>query len=178
MRFFQRLAANVTVTPLLHAVQRQPSLWNQHRLRTQHEGTAHAEADDIWLRFNEVTEQVVDDTECVCYPAWYQLPQAHQVIFDLMHMVHGVRLGRVIITRLAPGASIKPHADGGAPATYYDRYQCMLQCLPGVRFDAGGEVLEAASGDVFWFDNEQKHSVVNNSADDRVAMIMDIRCVR
>jgi len=31
------------------------------------------------------------------------------------------------------------------------------------------------SGEVWWFDNTQEHEVMNNSADDRIVMIVDIR---
>jgi hypothetical protein len=31
------------------------------------------------------------------------------------------------------------------------------------------------TGDIWWFDNSQEHEVLNNSADDRLALIVDIR---
>ncbi|MCH7852629.1 MAG: aspartyl/asparaginyl beta-hydroxylase domain-containing protein [Candidatus Marinimicrobia bacterium] len=92
-----------------------------------------------------------------------------------MRGVQGSRLGRVLITRLAPGKSIAPHADGGAPAEYYERYQVALQSLPGCLFTVGDETVTFNAGDVWHIDNRMTHSVVNNSADDRVVMIVDIR---
>lgn len=179
MRNFQCLAANVDVIPLLNAIMRDPALWNQHTLRTQHPGTAHAEVDDIWLRFNEIDEdevaKVVDDTECVNYPAWWALPQARALIFDLMRRVEGERLGRVLITRLAPGRKITPHIDEGAPACYYERFHVVLASAPGCLFRAGDETVSMQTGQVWWFDNTKEHEVVNNSVDDRIHMIVDIR---
>jgi aspartyl/asparaginyl beta-hydroxylase (cupin superfamily) len=32
-----------------------------------------------------------------------------------------------------------------------------------------------AAGEVWWFDNTVEHEVVNNSADDRIVLICDIR---
>jgi hypothetical protein len=32
-----------------------------------------------------------------------------------------------------------------------------------------------APGEAWWFDNAQEHEVINNSADDRIHMIVDIR---
>lgn len=177
MNNFQLLATNVDVIPLLNAVLRDRALWNQNTLRTEHPNTAHAEVDDIWLRFNEVdvVEDVVDDTECVNYPAWWSLPQARDLIFNLMRRVEGERLGRVLITRLAPGCKITPHVDGGAPATYYERFHIVLNSAPGCLFRAGNETVHMATGQVWWLDNTQEHEVINNGADDRIHMIVDIR---
>lgn len=177
MRNFHRLGEGLDVLPLVHAIQRQPDLWDQHTIRTQHPGTAHAEVSDILVWFNDLNdpEAIANDREVVAFPAWARLPQIRPLIFTLMRCVEGVRLGRVIVTRLAPGRSISPHVDGGAPATYFDRYQIALQSLPGCVFSAGNEVVQMRTGECWWFDNTQLHSVVNNSADDRLALIVDVR---
>lgn len=180
MKHFQQLAAGLDVGSLLHALARQPELWNQNNLRTTHPGTAHADVSDIWLFFNELPKDdtpasVAQDRDTVPYPAWEKLPQARGLIFDLMRRVEGVRLGRVIITKLPPGKTITPHVDGGAPATFYSRYQIALQSLPGALFHIGDETVNFSSGDVWMIDNGTEHSVVNNSADDRIVMIVDIR---
>jgi hypothetical protein len=134
---------------------------------------------DIWVFFNDIDPEAVakavDDKDVIPYPGWYVLPQVRPIIFDLMRRVEAVRLGRVIISRLAPGKQITPHVDGGAPATHYTRYQIALQSLPGCLFNAGGESVNMRTGDVWWFDNQQEHSVVNHSAADRIAMIVDLR---
>lgn len=177
MRHFQKIAEGVDVFPVVHALQRQPDLWNQNPIRTTHPGTAHSQADDILVWFNDTSdpEVVVNDREVIAYPAWERLPQLRPVIFNLMRHVEGVRLGRVIITRLAPGREITPHVDGGAPADWFERYQIALQSLPGCVFRAGDEQVQMKTGEAWWFDNQQEHSVVNNSADDRLALIVDIR---
>lgn len=179
MRNFQCIAVNVDTVPLLNAIMRDPALWNQHTLRTVHPNTAHGEVDDIWLRFNDIEEsaleKVADDTECINYPAWWALPQARAIIFDLMRRVEGERLGRVLVTRLAPGCKITPHTDGGAPATYYERFHIVLNAAPGCVFRAGDEVVQMAAGQVWWFDNTQEHEVINNGTDDRIHLIVDIR---
>jgi hypothetical protein len=138
--------------------------------------------DDIWLRFNRLDPEdqpkVIDDCECVNYPANLDLPQARLIVLDLMRLVEGERLGRVIVTRLPPGGVITPHKDQGAPAAYYDRYQLAVQALPGNVFRAGEEQITMASGDIWWFDNEQEHEVKNNSEGDRIVVIIDIRTSR
>ena len=92
-----------------------------------------------------------------------------------MARVDGVHLGRVIVTCLPPGKQITPHVDGGAPATYYTRYQIALQSSPGALFHIGDETVNFRPGEIWMIDNTTKHSVTNNSKEDRVVCIVDIR---
>lgn len=181
MRNFLRICEGAAVMPLVSALALRPELWNQHTLRTTHPLTPHKQVDDIWLRFNPLpadeadVARVIDDVQCVNYPALAALPQARPLLFDLMRAVEGEQLGRCIITRMRPGARIDPHVDMGAPATFYKRFHITLQSLPGATFRAGDETVHMAMGEVWWFDNCQEHEVVNASADDRLTLIVDIR---
>jgi hypothetical protein len=184
MKYFQQLAAGINVTPLMNALQRQPELWDANPIRTKHPGTAHAEVSDVLVRFNNIEEYlrtgdpatITDDKEAIPYPAWEKLPQLRPIIFDLMRTVEATRLGRVIITKLPPGKEITPHVDQGAPATWYERYQLAIQSLPGAEFNIGDEGVNFRSGDMWWINNGVEHSVVNNSKDDRIVCIIDLRC--
>ena len=176
MRNFLRLAEGVETMPLVHALRANPGLWNQNTLRRSTPELC--ESDDIWLRFPTEAaclEQGLGAYECVNYPAMSALPMVRQVIFGLMRQVEGERLGPVIITRLAPGGRIYPHDDGAAHTSYYKRYQIALHSLPGVLFRAGTETVSMRTGEIWWFDNSIEHEVVNNSPDDRLALIVDIR---
>jgi hypothetical protein len=177
LRNFQLIARGVDVGPLGHALVLKPELWNANRLRTTFEGSPHAQADDIWLWFNEegTEDEVIDGKDVRPYPAWLELPQARHIVFDLMRRVEGVRLGRVLITRLSAGKTITPHADEGAPAEYYDRYQVALQSLAGCMFNIDEESVEFEMGEIWWIDNRKSHSVENVSSDDRIVMIVDIK---
>ena len=174
---FYRVCEGVDVAKIMLALKANVELWNQNTLRTNHPETAHGEVNDIWLRFNQTDnpKAVVDDRECINYPAMYSLPDAQAAIFWLMAYVKGERVGRCIITHLSPGKVITPHVDGGAPADYYERYHIVLQGEPGSVFRAGDEQVNMQTGEVWWFDNKQEHEVINNSADDRIHLIVDIR---
>lgn len=184
MRNFQRVSTGVQVFDLLHAIHRQPDLWNQHDLRRTAPGTPHAQVDDIWMRFQDTAafEQdgdagsIVDGHESIAYPAWDRLPQARPIIFNLMRGVEAVRLGRVIITRLPPGGMIAPHVDGGDHARYYQRYQIALQSSAGCVFQIEGEAVTMAPGEIWHIRNDLEHRVDNLSAQDRIVMIVDLRC--
>lgn len=180
MRNFLQIAGGLDLMPTMIVLQRRPDLWNRDVLRTTFEGTPHGDVDDIWLRFNADTEaplkEIGDELEMIDYPAMQELP-LRPVIFDLMRRVEGERLGRIMITRLAPGKRILPHADVlGAYAAYYQRYHVVMQGLPGSLFRTGDETVCMHSGDVWWFDAHKEHEVVNNSADDRIHLLVDIRC--
>ena len=180
MNNFQCIAQGVDVVPLYNAIMRNPQMWNVHTLRTEHPNTAHGQVSDIWLRFNDCGDpsSVIDDKEAINYPAWWSLPQARALVFSLMARVEGERLGRVLVTKLVPGAKVTPHTDGGAPAEYYDRYHIVLNSNPECVFRAGDEVVNMPTGSVWWFDNTKEHEVINNGADDRVHIIVDIRTSR
>jgi hypothetical protein len=178
MQHFLCLADNIDVIPVMRELATQPDLWNQNTLRTQHPDTAHAEVSDIWLWFNEIPEDptaVINDIQTIAYPAWTQLPSLRRLVLDLMRRVDGVQLGRCIVTKLPPGGQITPHVDHGAPAEFYTRYQIALQSLPGALFHCEDETVSFCTGEVWWVNNRVKHSVVNNSADDRIVCIVDIR---
>lgn len=177
MRNFLQLGA-IDPVPTLAALAVKQDLWNENDLRTRHAGTAHGEADDIWLMFNHVPEDptaVINDIQVFPYRAWGELPYLREQALDLMRRVGGIGLGRVVISRLKPGARILPHTDEGAPAEYYTRYQIALQSLPGCNFRIGDETVQMPSGSVWWINNRVEHEVVNNSADDRIACIVDVR---
>ena len=56
MKHFLKIFEGIDVLPLLAAIRMRDHLWNQNNLRTTHPGPAHSEADDIWLRHNELTQ--------------------------------------------------------------------------------------------------------------------------
>lgn len=178
MRNFFQLAAGIDTSNVLHALALNSHLWNENPLRSAHPGSAHAQADDIWLLFNRLptdAAEVVDDIRVEPYAGWHVLLPLRPLILDLLRRVEGVALGRVMVTRLRPGARITPHADAGAPADYFQRYQIALQSLPGAIFRIEDEQVTFRTGDVWWIDNCREHEVINNSADDRIVCIVDIR---
>lgn len=183
MKYFELLAAGIDIRPLRHAVQRQPKLWDECKLRTAHAGSPHAEVHDIWFRFQDLTPEAdgslpvtrfTDQHECNFYPAWFSLPQVRPLVYDLARRVEAVRVGRVLLTRLPPGKRIAPHVDGGEHSAYYDRYHIVLQGLPGSTFRAGDETVQMSTGECWWFQNAVEHEVVNNSQDDRIHLIVDL----
>lgn len=177
MRYFLRLAEGVPVLPLTEQVARHFELWNEDRARTAFEGSPHAAAQDMLLRCCDTKQPLADaygDLEAVDRPAMAAL-RAKPLVLDLLKLVGGSRLGRVVVTRLEPGKKITAHADEGPYANYYTRYHVVLIGLPGSTFYCGDEAVNMKTGDIYWFDHKAEHRVDNNSKDDRVHMLVDIR---
>lgn len=200
MRNFQLIAQGLDIGGLLNAVQRRHDLWNAYGVRTWHPQSVHREIDDIVLRYNtfdgrgaplgdDFVEAVCSRIEVENYPAWNDLPEAQDLIHALMYRVRGLHLGRVFISRMRPGVSIPLHCDRIAPAEaafparkipalYYDRYHIVLAASPGVLMRCGQgddfEQITQRPGETWWFRNDLLHDVTNNSADDRLVMVVDI----
>jgi quercetin dioxygenase-like cupin family protein len=186
MKNFLQIASGVETSKILLGVHINSHLWDQNLLRTHHENTPHSQVSDIWVRFNDITKynneeearEVLDEHESINYPAFTEIPALRSVVFGLMAAVEGERLGRVLITKVRPGGRIDPHVDSGNHAAYYDRFHIVLQSGPGCLFRAGQETVHMRPGEVWWFDNQQEHEVVNNSSVDRIHIIVDIRTSR
>lgn len=181
-----QVAYGLNVTPLNLAIARRPELWKEDTYLRDYPQGPFKEIESIMLRFPvksvvETEEELrkhastYDQHESIDYPPYAKLTEARPIVMGLMAQVGGERLGRVMINKIAPGGRIFPHADTPSHAEYYDRFHVVLQSAPGVDFRAGDEHVYMGVGEVWWFDNSQEHEVINNSAVDRVHMIVDIR---
>lgn len=183
MRNFHKIAEGVDVTPLMHSVMRQPELWNQNTFRTTFPNTPHVDVDDIWLRFTDPEKckavgNVIGDDYPIWLPPAQKLREAFPIILDLMRRVEAYELGRVLISRIKPGGRILPHADvDGSYVQTNDRarYHVVLQGLPGSMYRTGDETVCMRTGECWWFNAHEVHEVVNNSSDDRVHLLVDVR---
>ena len=172
MQNFHRLAQGLAIGPLMATLMRHPELWDEDRTRTTIPGGPHAEAQDVILRFGKPS---IDDTGPFENRPSMGTLGAMATVLGVMQLVGGSELGRVMITRLGPGKCILPHADEGLYPERFTRHQIMLQCDPGNVFKCGGESLAPNTGDLFWFNHRLEHEVINNSAHDRIALIIDCR---
>jgi len=179
MKNMLKIASGLDVMPLVLAIQRNPHLWNRNTQRTEHPSSPHHGLSDIWVRYSDGDLDPKVPHDSVWYPAYRDLPQVRELVFNLMRYVEGERLGGVLISKIPPGATCKPHVDiGGWHAEYYDKYAIQLQGNAKQAFHFEGESFSAMPGDVYWFDNHQKHWVTNDSDEDRMTMIVCIRSAR
>ena len=188
MMNFQFLPS-VDPTKLLMQIKQNPELWKEDTYLRDYPQGPFGEIESIMLRFPEkrVFEQEeelekykqglshFDQHESIDYPAYTVLNEARSLVMGLMAYVQGERLGRVMINKIAPGGRIYPHADTPEHTDYYTRFHVVLQSAPGCLFRADDEQVDMRTGDVFWFNNKLEHEVINNSAFDRISMVVDIK---
>lgn len=181
MKNFLKLAESLDVLPILLQLQRQPSLWKADTYLRDYPQGPFGDTETVFIRFppasvTELERSERDQHECVWMDGYIHLPAVRSVIFGLMTRVDGERLGRVMINKIRPGGRIYPHADTPVHADYWERFHFVLQSGPGCTFRAGEETIHMRPGDLWWFQNKEEHEVTNNSADDRLHLIIDIRC--
>lgn len=181
MKNLLRLAGGVNVMPLMVQIQRQPELWKADTYLRDYPQGPFEDVETIFLRFppasvTELERSTKDQHECVWMDGMLHLPAARPLIFALMGQVEGERLGRVMINKIRPGGRIFPHADTPVHAQYWERFHYVLQSAPGVVFRVGEELVHMQTGEAWWFQNLIEHEVINNSAEDRLHLIIDIRC--
>ena len=181
MRHFRRVTEGVDVSPMLAELEAAPDLWNEHRERTG-EGSPHAGADDIWLRFFPRERLLTQDDyraegRCVFYPAWERLPSLHRLAFDLMHALRCTEMGGVLITRIPPGGRVLPHDDRGSWHAEFFGVKCYLPLASNARCVnvCLDEEVQMRAGEVWSFNNLDTHSVENNGATDRITVILCYR---
>jgi len=177
---FLLISQNISTIQLLLQIQRQPELWKADTYLRDYPQGPFEDVETIFLRFppssvTELERSQKDQHECENMDGAIHLPAARQMVFALMGMVEGERLGRVMINKIRPGGCIFPHADTPAHASYWDRFHYVLQASPGCNFRCGNETIQMRTGELWWFNNAEEHEVINNSADDRMHLIVDIR---
>lgn len=176
MENFLCITTGLDVGPLLYAVTTQRSLWNTDTIRTAHPGSVHGQVSDILLHFQEPAEfsAMRDEHECCPRPAWWALPEARPLIFGLMSRVGATRLGRVMITRLAPECEIPPHTDSPSQTEYYLRHHVILCNPPECVFRVEDEEVAMPPGSCWFVNNGREHSVYNDGPTERISLIIDV----
>ncbi len=174
MKKIVQVTRGVNCGPLLWALQGNEHLWNEHSGRTRPADSPHREVDDIWARYAEGGQVVNGPHESVWYPSPI-LPAVQAIVFPLMALLDGERLGGVLLTRIKAGHSCYPHSDPGWHARYYRKFAVQIQSAPGQFFCFEGERLEPMPGDVYEFDNSHSHWVTNDTAHDRITLIVCIK---
>jgi len=179
MKNFLKVAQGVDVAPLALQLHQNPNLWNEFTERLGPNGP-HRDSDDIWVRMNDRTEFEAsgnwkgfnDEHDSVWYGAYYALPAIRKIVFDLARHVEAERIGDIMIWRVQPGKQIHPHVDKSWHVDYYDKFNVCIQSAPGASFCYKDESIQDRPGDVHRFVNTVNHSVVNNSDQDYIVMVV------
>jgi quercetin dioxygenase-like cupin family protein len=185
---FLKVAQGINTQHLQQALDTHAHLFGRITLRSAPPGGPHKEMTDIWVRYNDITKYTPNDAnfctdisdfndehDSVWYPAYHALPELKPILFWMMGTFEGERLGGILITKLPPGGKIQPHVDGGWHAKYYEKFYVAVKTPKGSVFGFNDGNIEAQDGDIYWFDNSVPHWVHNDTAEDRIAMIVCIK---
>lgn len=183
MKNFIKISENTDVSMLLHALAHHGDLWNKNKFRTTFENTPHVDVDDIWLRYANVIEDttttnVKSDLGSIWYSPICFLPQVKPIVLNLMHKVEAYSLERLIVTKIKPGGIILPHADNEGEYVHAGdiaRYHIVLNGKEGSLFRCGDETVCMKTGEIWWFNALIEHEVKNNSDEDRIHLLADLR---
>ncbi len=169
------LASGWDVAPMVRALAASPELWDRDTARTAPEASPHHGLSDIWCRFAADTR----DAGGPHVSTWRMEPDTRLPIRAManrvMDLVGATQLGGVLITRIPPGKSAKPHTDQGWHARHYEKVAVQIAAAPGQEFHFEGQSLVTKPGDVFFFDNAYTHWVTNESPVDRITAIFCVR---
>ena len=170
--------SSMSLAEVAHELHIRQSRFGENRIR-QFDGSPHWQVDDVLLSGPDLDQGLVEvhnDIRCGWYETAHAFPATRVLVEDLAASIGATEIGRVIITKLASGATIKPHIDEGDAAEYYDRYHFCVQGEPGSVFIVEQQSQQMRAGEFWWVNNRKVHSVINNSIDDRIHIVMDFKC--
>lgn len=167
---------------LLHELSLIPKVWGQYKFRTGYEGSPHRDIEDIWVRYNALSnldpanpQKFNEPHESVWYPVADKLPSVARICNRLMEKVGARTLGGVLLTRVPAGAQVHWHRDGGWHASAHRKWCVSIAARTEQTFEFEGEQMRTHAGECFEFDNSYPHAVMNPSYEDRVSLIVSLR---
>jgi quercetin dioxygenase-like cupin family protein len=177
----EQLGFILDVAPLRAQLDAHPELWGQQSARKM---GAHHQMTDIWARYRDPDvyraqygddmSHFCDEHESVWLPPADLLPSTK--IFGNWFARWGASdLGGVLLTKLAPGGVIDWHEDSGWHAEVHNKFYVAVKNPKGAVFEWKDRVVKAKDGEVYQFRNDIPHRVVNDSDEERIAMIICLR---
>lgn len=169
---FRRLIAGLEVRPALEELAGRPELWELIQLRQLYAESAHVDTETIVLRGPHSIDNLWDNLDCLDFATLQTLPVSLALIRHVAEFLKVREIGRVMLVRLKEDGWIRPHTDEGAYARYYARFHLVLESNPLCSFACGEERVHMAAGELWWFNHQVRHSVINKGAA-RIHLIMD-----
>lgn len=180
MIHFNLLKKGINTSALLSQINRNEKLWDEIKLRQDTNGSPHKYTETIFIRWCKDLDlhSAFHDLEAIDYPARNELSQINHLISEVMNVTNSKTLGRVLITKLKPGANILPHSDEGIVCASYERFHIPLYSKNGNSFCAGVpngkfEDVHMSEGELWFFNNKAIHWLRNDSLEPRIHLIVD-----
>lgn len=188
---FNLVATGFDTQPYLDQLALCPELWDVRDFRkvSRYNGqlSPHRESNDIWVRHQSYDGlgdyDKPDGLESIHKPAvseWYpeslKLPAAFDMAEKVCLALGAIQMGGHYVIRLEAGKKVYPHRDFSWHSTYYNKYMVILKTQEGVTFgwDRSG-LLIPETGDLWNFENDTVHWVINNSNEDMLIATFSVR---
>jgi hypothetical protein len=160
-----RFRGRVHTRALLEAIERVPGMWSWITERQDYDGSAHAETQCIVLR-GPAGPDMDRPFDCLEAGDWWASDVVRAALDDVLGQIFEFapwkELGRVMVVRLPPDASVLEHIDEGAYAEHYTtRLHVAMTNTPRAYLEVDGERLHMAQHDCWQFDHRRKHSARN-----------------
>jgi hypothetical protein len=146
------------------------NLWPDRRINSPHR-----ECDDIWVRYQNSTIRPDGSFDCGWWDVADELPAVVSLCQSVGAIVYSQDMGGVLVTRIPAGKQVYPHKDFGWHAQYYEKFAVQIAGNKDQAFCFEDGSLSPESGDVFTFCNQATHWVTNESAEDRITLIVCLR---
>ena len=177
MKNFVLLKSGIVVARALIELYDQ-GMWNWLNLRRGFAHSCHKEIEDVVMRFAPLDrpqnfESIMNGLDTVSYIPWFSHLHCQQLLRDAFP--EDTVIGRVVASKVPPGAQVYAHKDEGAYARSHHRFHIVLSSESGNEFHCGGEIVEMEPGELWLFNHQETHSVINKSKSDRVHLIVDVR---
>lgn len=177
MQHFTKIAEHIHIEPLLEELDASPELWladtsRQRKVRCQRNTR------NIFLRAAKKplppgAKNANDVHEIRIMPEAEKFPCA-QVFCESVAKSLGGELGRATLVALLPKCEVFAHVDSGAYYRIRDRLHLVLKSTDGSLLGAGNETVRMHPGELWVFDNKQRHWAKNPSEEVRVHLIFDV----
>ena len=151
-------------------------IWLEHTFR-QNEYDAHKDTNTIEILWdkNSLNSSKVGDKHKINYSK-FNIESFLDSIKPLYENAYGKGYFiRVLIVKLLAGTHIKPHVDSGLSLEICKRTHIPLITNDKVKFIVGDEEKYMKVGEIWEINNQNTHSVVNDSDYDRIHFIIDYR---
>ena len=177
MLHFVKVAENLNIAPLLAELDAAPEMWladtsRQRKVRCQRH------TKNIFLRAPRKplppgAKNANDVHECRTMPAVGKFPHTLAFCERIADQLGGL-LGRATLVALQPESRVLPHVDAGAYYRIRDRFHLVLKSGRGSPLSAGDETAVMRVGELWAFNNKERHWAYNPSKEPRVHLIFDV----
>ncbi len=177
MRYFDRIAADVDMQPILEELAQNADAWDA-QVGRQERAAPQRETASIPIRGGRKSMVRGRRNRDVLETRWTtisrRLPRIRAFIEATARRLDA-DLARARVVRLAPQSRVYAHFDRGDYYQHHDRYHLVLQSPAGSPMRAGDEAVRMREGELWWFDNKALHDAINESDEPRVHLIFDLR---